>query len=219
MAPIAVRLPRAIRFPVGAELRKLCQIVLTRATDGTTDAYIDGTLAFSFNDSDGQAIIGNGMLQQFLDFLIDDNANTVPFIRENEGGFVARIRLYDGVLTPTEIANLDEVPEPASGLLLASAGTFLLGRRRRSLTKKSFAPIAPFGRLMVGKTHLMRRADMTTQSTVAAEDSAFVAMAEFLDHDGKVPSQPFDLFFLPPLEIGKILSARSSLHAVGKRPL
>ena len=59
---------------------------------------------------------------------------------------------------------------------------------------------------------------MTTQSTVAAEDSAFVAMAEFLDHDGKVPSQPFDLFFLPPLEIGKILSARSSLR-VGKRPL
>jgi hypothetical protein len=59
---------------------------------------------------------------------------------------------------------------------------------------------------------------MTTQSTVAEEDSAFVAIAEFLDHDGKVPSQPFEFFFPAPPEIGKIISARSSLR-VGKRPL
>jgi hypothetical protein len=123
-------------LPGALSFGNYAQIVLTRATDGTTDAYINGSLAFSFNDSDGQAIIGNGMLQQFLDFLIDDNADTVPFLRENEGGFVARIRLYNGVLTPTEVANLDEVPEPASGLLLSSAGVFLLGRRRRSLSKQ-----------------------------------------------------------------------------------
>jgi hypothetical protein len=109
------------------------QIVFTRATDGTTDAYIDGSLAFTFNDSDGQAIIGNGMLQQYLNFLIDDNANSVPFTRENEGGYVARIRLYDGVLSATDVANLDEIPEPASGLLICAGAMLLAPRRRRRI--------------------------------------------------------------------------------------
>jgi hypothetical protein len=128
---VGTSLPGALGFGSYA------QIVFTRATDGTTDAYINGSLAFTFNDSDGQAIIGNGMLQQYLNFLIDDNADTVPFIRENEGGFVARIRLYDGALSATDVANLDEIPEPSSGLLIC-AGAMLLSprRRRRSGAKK-----------------------------------------------------------------------------------
>jgi hypothetical protein len=38
------------------------------------------------------------------------------------------------------------------------------------------------------------------------------------DHDGKMPTAPFDFFIPPPPEVGKLISARSSLK-VGKKPM
>ena len=77
------------------------QAVLTR--DGSTRqvvGYADGVQQFSFTDNSDQALITSGnTLRFFQDVSGDDSA-----------GSVARIRLYDGVLSASQAAALDRAP-------------------------------------------------------------------------------------------------------------
>jgi hypothetical protein len=112
------------------------QIVLTR--DSATDevsVYQDGSLAFDFDDTSDLAVLGdsvspssNAYLTVFKD---DDTGIGSGVVDETSVGDIARLRLYDGVLTAGQVAALDTVvPEPLSlGSLLLGAG--LLLRRRR----------------------------------------------------------------------------------------
>jgi hypothetical protein len=112
------------------------QIVLTR--DSATDevsVYQDGSLAFDFDDTSDMAVLGdsvspssNAYLTVFKD---DDTGIGSGVTDETSVGDIARLRLYDGVLTAGQVAALDTVvPEPLSlGSLLLGAGLIL--RRRR----------------------------------------------------------------------------------------
>jgi hypothetical protein len=77
------------------------QVVLTR--DGVTVTivgYVDGVQQFNFIDGGGDGIIDAA---NTLRFFIDDAA--VP--GEDSAGAVARIRVFDNVLTPAEVAALN----------------------------------------------------------------------------------------------------------------
>lgn len=81
-------------------------LAFTRAADKTVRAYIGEEEQIIFTDVFDQARIGSDGLRFF-----EDNNND-----EEEAGSVARIRIYDGVLTPEEIATIR-----ASGGLAARA--------------------------------------------------------------------------------------------------
>ncbi len=78
------------------------QVVLAR--DGSTDqvtGYVNGTQEFQFTDTNDRAVID---ASNTLRFLLDDEQTT----SEEAAGAVARIRLYDAALTPSEVAALDQ---------------------------------------------------------------------------------------------------------------
>lgn len=77
------------------------QVVLTRDAAKNVVGYVNGVQQFSFVDSGDAAVI--------------DSNNKLIFFRDNpnnevSAGAVARIRLYDCALTPSEVAGLDRVP-------------------------------------------------------------------------------------------------------------
>jgi hypothetical protein len=75
-------------------------VVLTRATSGVVRAYVQGTQVFSFDDFNGRARIDpNGIVR----FFRDDESD------EESSGAVARIRIWDEVLTPSQVAHLSAV--------------------------------------------------------------------------------------------------------------
>jgi hypothetical protein len=77
------------------------QVVLTR--NGTTKqvtGYVDGAQEFQFDDTSDNAVIDAA---NTLRFLLDDNLTN----SEESAGAVARIRVYDDVLTPSEVGGLD----------------------------------------------------------------------------------------------------------------
>ncbi len=83
------------------------QVVLTRDSAKNVVGYVNGVQQFSFVDTSDLALID---ANNTLRFFKDDNA--VP--NEDSGGAVARIRLYNGALTPSEVAALTEpAPTPA----------------------------------------------------------------------------------------------------------
>ncbi len=96
-------------------------VVMTN--DGTTArGYLNGTEEFSFTSQ-----IANATPSDVVRFFLDDGG-------ENSAGSVARIQIFDSVLSPTAIASLDltaTIPEPSS-VLLASLGFLatVVGRRR-----------------------------------------------------------------------------------------
>ncbi|MDQ3913607.1 MAG: Ig-like domain-containing protein, partial [Actinomycetota bacterium] len=89
------------------------QVVLTRdASDRSVVGYVDGIQQFSFFDNNKLSLSDT-----VNDGVIDSN-NTLRFFRDNESdgvttehssGSVARIRLYDGALTPSEVGALDRI--------------------------------------------------------------------------------------------------------------
>jgi hypothetical protein len=117
------------------------QVVLTRdSVTGTVVGYVDGAQQFSFVDAAGDGIISAA---NTLRFFIDDAVVT----GEESAGAVARIRIFDNVLTPAAVAALDravaagppaQVPalSPiallALALLLGVAGWVALRTRRSS---------------------------------------------------------------------------------------
>ena len=76
------------------------QVVLTRDSAGTVTGYVDGVQQIQFTDSGGLGTINSS---NTLRFFKDDGT-------EASAGAVARIRLYDGALTSTQVAALDRLP-------------------------------------------------------------------------------------------------------------
>jgi len=77
------------------------QVVLTRdGVTGTIVGYVDGVQQFNFVDGAGDGIIDAA---NTLRFFIDDTAVG----GESSAGAVARIRVFDNVLTPAEVAALN----------------------------------------------------------------------------------------------------------------
>jgi hypothetical protein len=78
----------------------LYRLVLTRDdADDEVSAYINGVRVWSFTDAAGDAVFDGP--NQIIRFFQDDNV-TGP--AEAQAGFVDFIRLYDTVLTPTQVA-------------------------------------------------------------------------------------------------------------------
>lgn len=91
------------------------QIVVTRDTDGTVKGYHNGGLRLTFKDDAG--------------VMLHDAANTLRFFKDNgaeeSAGAVARIRLYDTLLTPVEVTALDRLPKSAASPVLEFAASQL----------------------------------------------------------------------------------------------
>ena len=71
-------------------------VVLTRSRAGRLRGYVDGTQVFDFTDPSAGKITDLNTLRFFRD---NDN-------REESGGGVSRIRLYDNGMTPAQVAAL-----------------------------------------------------------------------------------------------------------------
>ncbi|MGD9635182.1 MAG: choice-of-anchor Q domain-containing protein, partial [Pirellulales bacterium] len=84
------------------------QLVLTRDdTTKTVRAFIDGTLAWSFADSQGLAVLSGP--NQILRFFQDDQVTEQS---EAASGFVDRIRIFDRALSSAEVLELFDPPRP-----------------------------------------------------------------------------------------------------------
>lgn len=105
------------------------QFALTRDAGGTVSVYLNGTPLYSFADTGGLATLDQNLLTLFAD---DPNTLGVPAGLQVEAaaGAIARLRLYDGALTPAEVAALDTIPEPGSVAVFAAV-TVIAGLRRR----------------------------------------------------------------------------------------
>jgi len=77
------------------------QVVITRDASGTVTGYVDGVQQIQFSDSNSVGVI--------------DSNNTLRFFRDDgsseaSAGSVARIRIYGGALTATQVAALSRLP-------------------------------------------------------------------------------------------------------------
>jgi hypothetical protein len=74
------------------------QVVITRDASSNVVTYLNGAQQFSFVDSGNLATLAGS--PQMLRFFKDDTTEDAP-------GAIARIRLYDKVMPPTQVASLD----------------------------------------------------------------------------------------------------------------
>jgi hypothetical protein len=115
-------------FPAPIEANRYAHVVLTRDAAGEVRGYVDGTEEIRFTDSSGDAVFPAGNDVRFFkdDALIGG---------EESAGAVARIRVYDGALTPAEVAaisgkTLADLPPPEVGEdvnVQAASGRVLVG--------------------------------------------------------------------------------------------
>jgi hypothetical protein len=109
------------------------EVALTRDVTGEVAGYVDGTQAISFADSAGDGIIGASNALRFF----QDDSET-GFV-EASAGAVARIRLFDTALSPSEIAGLDP-SGPVVAAVLPSSRAVQVGA-----TATAFATIVNSG--------------------------------------------------------------------------
>ena len=90
-------------------------------------AYNNATEAFQFTDTNSLAVVNN-VLTLFTD---DGKGVGGTVLNEGTTDDIARLRLYNEVLTPDQVASL-AVPEPSALGILVSGGTLLglVGLRR-----------------------------------------------------------------------------------------
>jgi hypothetical protein len=102
--------PTEIATSRSIEADTYAQVVLTRVASGKVAGYVNGVRQFSFRDVDGFAVIDP---DDTLRFFKDDKITR----GEQAKGAVSRIRLYDGALTPTEVAALacQQIPNAICG--------------------------------------------------------------------------------------------------------
>lgn len=101
---------KLIHFPLGqgaitpsVRADTYVQVVFTRkAADSVTRGYVDGVEQFAFVDAGGAATILSSTLRLFKDA-------AVPALNEESGGYIARARLWNGSLTPAEVAGLNRL--------------------------------------------------------------------------------------------------------------
>jgi hypothetical protein len=95
------------------------QLVLTRVASGTVKIYLDGVEKTSFQDSyqgETELAVAANPLYLFIDDFVDGGA-------ESSGGSVARIRFYDTVLDPVQVAFLDRLVPVTTGTVDFDAET------------------------------------------------------------------------------------------------
>jgi Concanavalin A-like lectin/glucanases superfamily len=81
------------------------QVVLTRASNGQVRGYVDGNLKIEFTDTAQEGVISSANVLRFF----QDNTSNGS-VNEDGPGAVARIRLWNKVLTPSEVNGLDQLP-------------------------------------------------------------------------------------------------------------
>ena len=148
-------------FPAPIQANEYTHVVLTRDVAGTVRGYVDGTEEISFTDSSGDAVFPPGTDVRFFkdDALVGG---------EESAGAVARIRVYDGALTPAEVADISgktlaDLPPPEIGEdvnIQAAAGRVLVavpssaasgsGRARASQKGLRFIPLEQARQVPVG---------------------------------------------------------------------
>ena len=113
-------------------------VLLTRdGSTGAVTAYLDGTQQFQFTDTDSAVIGPDNQLSYFV-----DDAGTGG--GESAAGAVARIRTFDGALTPGEV-----LPAPLAGITAnaeAVKGTVLVRERGSG----RFVPLAAADQIPIG---------------------------------------------------------------------
>src|SRR5664280_2487388 len=77
------------------------QVVLTRDASSNVVGYVNGVQQFSFADTQNYATLAGS--PEMLRFFKDNGGEDAP-------GTIARIRLYDKVMPPAQVATLDRVP-------------------------------------------------------------------------------------------------------------
>jgi concanavalin A-like lectin/glucanase superfamily protein len=87
--------------PVSIAANTWVQVVVTRDTTGTVTGYVDGVQQFQFSDTGSLGVINSNTLR----FFRDDGGSS-----ESSAGSVARIRLYNGALSSTQVAALSRLP-------------------------------------------------------------------------------------------------------------
>jgi hypothetical protein len=99
------------------------QLALTRTAAGVLTCYVNGTQEFQFTDSTNLAAFGSG---DALTVFKDDGMGVggPAMVEEGTFGDLARLTLFNSVLTP---AQLDLLPEPSTWALLGFGGMALLG--------------------------------------------------------------------------------------------
>lgn len=101
---------KLVHFPLGqgaitqsVRADAYVQVVFTRkAADNVTRGYVDGVEQFAFVDTGGAATILSTTLRLFKDA-------AVPAMNEESGGYIARARVWNGSLTPAEVAGLNRI--------------------------------------------------------------------------------------------------------------
>jgi len=95
--PIGRQIGQPGAIPAGTDVH----LVVTRdSSSNRFVGYVDGVQQISFTDSSGDAIFSAA--SNIIQFFKDD----VAFADPASAGVVNRIRIYDGVLTPSEVAAL-----------------------------------------------------------------------------------------------------------------
>lgn len=93
------------------------QVVMTRDTVKKIRLYVNGTQVANGDDTTDACALGSSTVLRFL----HDDFGTCPTDATNceeSSGAIARLRLYNGALTPQEVAGLDTLPgssPPPSG--------------------------------------------------------------------------------------------------------
>jgi hypothetical protein len=100
-------------FPAPIQANEYAHVVLTRDAAGEVRGYVDGNEEISFTDTFGDAVFPPGADVRFF----KDDA---VIGGEESAGAVARIRVYDGALTPAEVADISgktlaDLPRPEVG--------------------------------------------------------------------------------------------------------
>lgn len=94
------------------------QVALTRsAASKTVVGYLNGVQQFSFTDTSDYGLIGAGNVLRFF----RDNVSG-GVVGEEASGAVARIRIYNMVLTSTQVAALDRLPPKPKLTLVPTSG-------------------------------------------------------------------------------------------------